>query len=404
MKMIEMRTFRPYATKNASLASGGHGKVHHRSFLVSDAVSLFREAANIPSMQTLSDILNLCDKAAIDGAPPVTNWPQVRASLLFLDRGVALDRLPAGGFTSSFPESFDDLDAVLQQHFPGPRIYDVVRREIVRLLSTLGHGDPWEALRVLLRNLGRADIEMGLSPLRSAGKRACVAPADIRAGWVWSLDAERTVAAIHPLMRDARGMSAILYEAPFRIRRQAIQARRAYRRAWNARQQLRRAVVLFDALFDIEAIAASGLLPSERIGPPPEYDRRGRRRVPLPPTLARICDAEPANRPMNLKELWQAIHAAGGLDLPANPTAEDLLRHWARIAVLPAALLGLSEPSWIIYKQRARAALRRHANQLPPDPQQLPPHLNAMVTNARERWALRALWRRILDSGITGSR
>ena len=349
-------------------------------------------------MQTLSDILDLCDKAANDGAPPVTNWPQVRASLLLLHRSVALDRIPAEEFTSRFPESFDDLDTVLQQRFPVRRIYDVVRREVARLLSALGYGDTWEALRVLLRQLGRDDIELCLSPLRTAGKRAGVAPADMSAAWVWSLDAERTAAAIHPLMRDAREMSALLRQAPFRIRRQAVEARRAHRRAWNARQQLRRAVVLFDALFDLPEFVERGLLPLARIGPPPEYDRRGRRRVTLPPRLARICASEPASTPTNLQELWQAIHAAGGLDLTENPAAEDLLTHWDRIAALPAALLRISESSWIIYKQRARAALRRHASCLPSDPQQLPLHLDAMASSAPERWALRALWHRILDS------
>ena len=349
-------------------------------------------------MQTLSDILTYGDQAASEGAPPVTNWRQVRASLLLLHRAVALDRIPAEEFTSRFPESFDDLDAVVQQRFPGRRIYDVVRRENVRLLSALGHGDPWEAQRVLLRELGRDDIETGLSPLRTAGRRAGVAPADMSAAWVWSLDAERTAAAFHPLMRDAREMSALLRQAPFRPRRQAVEARRAYRRAWNTRQQLRRAVVLFDALFDLPEFVERGLLPPARIGPPPEYDRRGRRRVTLPPTLARICAAELTTRPTNLQELWQAIKAAGGLGLPADPAAEDLLALWGRIAALPASLLAVSESSWVIYRQRARAALRRHASSLPPDPRQLPPHLDAMASSAPERWALRALWHRILDS------
>lgn len=349
-------------------------------------------------MQTLSDILTFGDHAASQGAPPVINWPQVRASLLLLHRSVALDRIPAEEFAARFPESFDELDAVVRQRFPGRRIYGAVRREIARLLSALGHGDPWEALRVLLRELGRADIETGLSPLRTAGKHAGMAPAAMSAAWVWSLDAERTAAAIHPLMRDARAMSALLHQAPFRLRRQAVEARRAYRRAWNARQQLRRAVVLFDALFDLPEFLDRGLLPPARIGPPPEYDRRGRRRVTLPPTLARICAAEPATRPTNLQELWQAIEAVRGFGLPADPAAEDLLAQWDRIAALPASLLAVSESSWVIYRQRARAALRRHASSLPPDPRQLPPHLDTMASSAPERWALRALWHRILDS------
>lgn len=132
---------------------------------------------------------------------------------------------------------------------------------------------------------------------------------------------------------------------------------------WVTRQQLRRAVVHLDSLFDIPEFMASGLLPSERIGAPPRHDRRGRLRVPLPPLLATINVDASRSTPKNLSELWQAIHAAGGLGLPADPSADELLaeRTWDRIRALPASILGVSDETWTISCSRARTALRRNS-------------------------------------------
>lgn len=98
---------------------------------------------------TLDEIARDCDAAAAAGAPPVQNWPQLRASLLLLDR------VPAAQFAQRFPESFGALEPALQPLFLSRRNYGIMHGEITRLLSLQGYGDPWEALRLRLRRLER---------------------------------------------------------------------------------------------------------------------------------------------------------------------------------------------------------------------------------------------------------
>lgn len=307
---------------------------------------------------TLDEIARDCDAAAAAGAPPVQNWPQLRASLLLLDRAVGLDRVPAAQFAQRFPESFGALEPALQPLFLSRRNYGIMHGEITRLLSLQGYGDPWEALRLRLRRLERMDLEQRMSRLQTASKAAGLAPAELRADWVWSHDAERIASALQPVVRDARSNAALLRWAPFGVRRKAAEARRVHRRAEMRRGSWRLAVVAFDALFDLPELAESGLLPPARIGAPPAYDRRGRRRVPLPPVLARI-DAQEGGKTY-LQELWQAICAAAPVDLPADPVADDLLRVWPRIAALSPRVLAVTAQSWRHYLRLAQKALRRH--------------------------------------------
>lgn len=122
-----------------------HFRVFYRS-----QISLSAEAANIPCMQTLSDILIIGDQAEDAGTPLVKNWPQVRGSLSLLDRVIGLEKVPVTNFSTMFPINFDELPSKLQRAFPSRRVYKIVQREIPRLLSVVGHvEDGWEALRVL---------------------------------------------------------------------------------------------------------------------------------------------------------------------------------------------------------------------------------------------------------------
>jgi len=137
-----------------------------------------------------------------------------------------------------------------------------------------------------------------------------------------------------------------------------------------------------------EAIAASGLLPSQRIGPPPAYDRCGRQRKALPPTLRRIHEAAPAGRPTNLPEVWQALSAAQGIELPDDPTADEVLAPatWRRVRMLPASHLGISDRAWRVYLQRAHAALLPHATVVrrTREADSLPEFLRGLATKRRK--------------------
>lgn len=311
-------------------------------------------------METLSDILSSGDRADRAGAPFVKNWPQARASLLLIDRAIGLERIEAVGFAATFPERFEDLGAREQSAFPGRGAYDAARREVVRLLAVTGHGEnPWEALRALIRKAGREDLEVRLWPLASPAKRAGLTPSEIRRDWVWSLEAERRINGIRRLFHDASAPQAF-QGASRKILRQVVEARRIRDRAIGERQVLRKAAAAFDRLFDIEEIVAADLLPPERIGAPPEYDRLGRRRVALPPKLAEIHAAAPSGRPTRLAEVWQAISVSEAFDLPADPSADDLLTGdtWSKVEALPASVIGVQESSWTVYRQLAKAVLR----------------------------------------------
>lgn len=350
-------------------------------------------------METLSDILSSGDRAYCAGTPFVKNWPQARASLLLIGQTIDLERIEAVEFTATFPEKFEDLGAAEQSAFPSRRAYDAARREVVRLLAVTGHVDkPWEALRALIRRAGREDLEHSLWALASPAKRAGLAPSEIRRDWVWSLEAECRINGVRRLVHEAKA-------APGKMRQEVEEVRKTGGHAFSERQALRAAAAAFDRLFDIDEIVAAGLLPPERIGAPPEYDRLGRRRVALPPTLADIDAAAPSGKPTGLAEIWQAISVSEALDLPADPSADDLLAAdtWSKIAALPASVIGVQVSSWTVYLQRANKALRGHAPEFQArmkrltenDPERLPSALTNIAADTQEKAALGALWRRI---------
>lgn len=159
-----------------------------------------------------------------------------------------------------------------------------------------------------------------------------------------------------------------------------------------------------DELFEIDEIVASGLLPPERIGAPPVYDRRGRVRAVLPAQLARIHATLAPSPSANLQEIWQAISAAEIFNACDDPSADDLLAPaiWAQISALPASVLSIAPTTWTLYLGRARAVLRRHATLPVADPHCLPPHLEAMVASQPQRLALKALWHRVTTCELHG--
>lgn len=356
-------------------------------------------------MQTLSDILILGNQAEDAGTPLVKNWPQVRGSLSLLDRVIGLEKVPVTNFSTMFPVRFDELRDELQRAFPSRRVYKIVQREIPRLLSVVGHvEDGWEALRVLTRNANREDIERRLWALTAPARAAGLSPSDVRRRWVWSLAAECDINYFRNVFRDAASAQDLLRGASRKTLRQVVTAKKLHAHAHQRRQTLRSGVVGFDELFEIDEIVASGLLPLERIGAPPIYDRRGRIRVVLPSKLAQIHATAPKSQPTNLQELWQAIVAAKIFDDGDDPSADDLLvcSIWAKINALAASVLGIAPKTWVIYLARARAVLLKHATHPVVNPHQMPPHLEAMISTQREKWALSALWHRITSSKLEG--
>lgn len=366
----------------------------------SHKISPKENGANISEMLKLSDILKTGDEAAANGTPLISNWPQIRASLHLIDRCVGLKKLPVTDFKELVPEDFWSLDRSVRDAFPHAKSYEIARREVSRLLAVLGHiDDPWEALRVLIRNSERDDLEPLLWPLVSASRAESVAPKGISDQWVWSLSAETEIDQIRSIYRQGRRHEHLLRTAPFATRRKAVAARRAVRSAKVRRQVLRRAVVAFDALFDLPEIAGSGLLPEARVGMPPRYDRRGRRRLPLPAELRSIAMAAPRGRPTHLQEIWQAIQAVGGLGLPDDPTADDLLANgtWQDVRAISPSVLDVGPTSWAIYHRAARAALQPHVSRSPYMANEtLPQWLIQLVETQGDRQAVAALWRRTL--------
>ena len=280
-------------------------------------------------MNTLSDIIALGDRAAAAGQPLVEHWAPTRGCLQLLGHSCGrLDQVAVRDFDTRFPEKFSQLPAETQGRLPDASAYEKARRAVSRLLAMLGHiDDPWEALRLLIRDAGRReDIEYHWGGLKTPATEAGLAPADIRAEWVWSLDAEAA--------------------------------------GGHRRQSLRRAVIMFDKLFDIEPIASSGLLPPEPIGTPPRYDSLGRRHADLPPRLAAYDNGQTGTR-----QIWQAVCAAGGFDLPEDPSADDLLAPdiWTQLQSLPRSLTGVAASSWGTYLQRLRSLLLPYASRHLPE-------------------------------------
>lgn len=338
-------------------------------------------------MKTFFDIVSLGEQSAADGRPIVSNWPQVRAHLhLFGHVCGGLDQCLITGFKDRFPGDFHGLDPAEQESFPSLVTYQAAHREISRLLATLGYeDDPWEALRVMIRQAGRDDIDRNLPGLKTPALKAGLSPAEIRSDWVWSLDAEKGIVTEEQL-QQRKEREARLGKAP----NQDLST--------SVRQRLRQSVAKFNELFDIEAIAQSGLLPPNPISDPPVYDSAGRRKVVLPPKL----DVE--NADMGTYPIWRAICAAGGLGLPDDPSPDDLLEPemWGKITELPPSRIKLKPTSWQQYLIRARRQLLSAAENLPADPNALPARFEKMVQEKEDRWHFNLLWRQIRAADIPG--
>jgi hypothetical protein len=262
---------------------------------------------------------------------------------------------------------------------PNRHVYRTARAQVSLLFSPSGEiEDPWEHLRTLIRRSGREEIERALPGLSEPAKAAGMNPADIRTNWVWSLDAERGVLTDEQLQRRAE-----------RERKKQPKAKLSS----SVRQRLRRGVTVFNELFDLPEVAKSGLLPPDPIGPPPDYDRQGRRIYSLPPTLARYQAAALQGPKSGLQQVWQAICVSGSFGMPKDPVADDLLIKdtWRLITQLPESITGVSDTTWHQYVIRVRRVLLPHVTL--PVPEHLPAWLKDMIDSRKERLPLQALWR-----------
>lgn len=315
-------------------------------------------------MKTFADIIATGNAAHEAGAPLVNNWPQIRGAVLMLGRAAnGLKKVQISDFESRFPEDFNTLDPAIREALPSDRVYKWTRVQVLRMLAVLGELDePWERLRMLIRRAGRDDLENRWYNLRRAALDAGLAPSDIRTDWVWSLDAE------------AAGGSS--------------------------RQSLRRGVTAFNELFDIPEIVEAGLLPPGPIGPPPVYDRQGRRIYQLPPTLARY-QASVAKTSSGLQQVWQAICTSGAFNLPKDPSANDLLAPdtWEQITHLSPTITGVLASSWNEYLLRTRRVLLPYATI--PVPERLPERFEAMIAQDADRWPIKVLWRLMCARNMT---
>jgi len=345
------------------------------------------KVANILPMKTLFDIVSLGNSAAKEGCPLVHNWVQVRGHLyLFGQACGGLDQCLITDFDSRFPEDFRDICRTEQECYPSSSTYIAARREISRLLAMLGYiEDPWEALRVMIRQAGRDDIERNLPGLKVPALEAGLSPAQIRTDWVWSLDAEKGIYTAEQLQKRK--------EREARTGKVPGQDLATY-----VRQRLRASVAVFNELFDIEAIANSGLLPPQPIGDPPVYDRAGRKKVALPPKL------NVQNAMLGIYPIWRAICVAGGLDLPDDPSPDDLIapKTWKKITDLSPSLINLQSTSWTQYLARAKRQLLSAATIMPEDPNALPDRFEQMIQVQEERWHLNLLWRQMRAVGVPG--
>ncbi|WP_045319947.1 hypothetical protein [Limimaricola cinnabarinus] len=298
-------------------------------------------------MITLHDILTHGQRAEDAGDPLVLNWQQVLNNLSLLDHACGgLEQILIPAFADWFPKDFQDLAPEIQSKLPGARTYITARREVSRLLTLFGYvEDPWEALRVQIRNVGGEELERRLWALMTPARDAGLAPCDIRADWVWDLDAEKGIASPEQELR--------------RQQREKLRVPAADL-STSLRQTLRAAVVAFDELFDIHEIVESGLLPPERVGAAPEYDRLGRRRVALPPTLSKLYAESPLAGVAGLPQLWHIVSVSGMLSLPEDPSTDELYALWPQIKGLPKSVTGISASSWTTYIQRSRRTLLPH--------------------------------------------
>lgn len=187
-------------------------------------------------MNTLADIIDLGNAEALAGKPLVYNWPQTRGALLMFSKAAGgLDKFETEALADWLPEHFDALDPVTQDLLPNAWCYSRIHELIWKLLAVTGKvEDPWEQLRIMIRNAGRQDIELLWSGLKTPAVEAGLTPSQINPDWVWSLDAEQGVLTDTQL-QDRKAREA-KHGAP------------DVELARSVRQRLRRSVVLFDEL------------------------------------------------------------------------------------------------------------------------------------------------------------
>ncbi|RPG29066.1 MAG: hypothetical protein CBB72_016160 [Muricauda sp. TMED12] len=286
------------------------------------------EATLLEGMKSFSDIISFGNAAASAGQPLVENWSQMRGALLMFERASSdIEQLTEATFTAMFPKDFVALDPTKKTLFPNSRAYNMARSQVWRLLACIGHiDDPWEELRMMIRRAGRqAEIELHWGALKTAALKDGLAPSEIRSAWVWSLPAE------------AKG--------------------------GHPRQSLRRAVTVFNRMFDIPDASASGLLPPCKISAPTVHDCRGRAPVQLPNKLLIYQENAEINTGNALSLVWRAIDSAGTFNLPEDPSADDILAPdvWSNIKDLPRRVTGVADTTWCQYLTRAKRILLRHA-------------------------------------------
>ena len=118
-------------------------------------------------METIKDIFDFCEARARYGEPVVPNWVQVRGNLLFLDQCVPLGEIALNRFGDILPPD-RRKSTVPEVRAIDARIYENIRREVVRILGLAGNAeDEWEALRGFLRSAGETTTERVLYLLKS---------------------------------------------------------------------------------------------------------------------------------------------------------------------------------------------------------------------------------------------
>jgi hypothetical protein len=229
----------------------------------------------------------------------------------------------------------------------------------------------------------RDDIECHWGGLKTPALEAGLAPSEIVTDWVWSLDAEKGVVTEEQLRN--------------RVEREAKNGTPVSAMVKTIRHRLRRSVSLFNQLFEIPDIVASGLLPAEPISPPPAYDQQGRPKVSLPANLAQYQTCRPDPTLQGLPQVWQSMCGSGIFNLHENPSADDLLTSgtWTLIETLPHSVTGYAESTWRTYLLRTRATLLPHSPLSAPE--RLPERFEAMIEGNYHRRPIQALWRQICD-------
>ena len=276
------------------------------------------------NLETLSDVIAAGNAAEDSGTPIVAHWRRVRGSLYMLEYASGgPDQVRLDDFEETFPEDFDALDPEIRHMLTGADDYAWFRRQSRRVLAVMGKiDDPWEAVWMFAWSGCANGAQKRLQELRFPAVRDGLAPSQITTEWVWRLDAE--------LGPGKRG-------------------------------NFRRGLVAFNRLFDNARVINLGLLPPDRLEYPPDYDRQGRIKHPLPPTLARYAETAAKYDRIALRALWQAICVSGDFNLPEDPSADDLLSPstWAKLVELPHETTGISKSAWRRYLRHVRRLMRQ---------------------------------------------